>query len=54
MYYLQEVCGNLMLEKIFEFSSYGTGFDASGGFSLSDGSGFSENVTIFGAAMSSY
>ena len=37
-----------------KYSSYGTGFDASGGFSLSHGSGFSENVTIFGAAMSSY
>ena len=37
----------------YKYSGYGIGFDASGSFSLSDGSGFGKNVIIFGADMSS-
>ena len=35
------------------YSGYSIGFDASGRFSLSDGSGFGKIVIIFGAHMSS-
>ena len=37
----------------YKYSSYGIEFDASGKVSLSDGSGFGENVIIFGVDMSS-
>ena len=37
----------------YKHSAYGTGFDASWFFSLSDGSRFWKNVTIFGENMSS-
>ena len=33
---------------------YGIGFDACRSFSLTDGTGFSKNVIIFGADMNSY
>ena len=36
----------------YKYSGYGIGFDASGSFSLSNGSGFGKNV-IFGADKSS-
>ena len=36
-----------------KYSGYDIGFDACTSFSLSDGSGFSKNVIIFGADMSS-
>ena len=35
----------------YKYSGYGTGFDARGSFSLSEGSGFGKNVIIFGADM---
>ena len=35
------------------YSEYCIGFDAGGGFSLSDGSAFGKNVAIFGADVSS-
>ena len=37
----------------YSYSEYSIGFDARGGFSLSDGSAFGKNVTIFGADASS-
>ena len=37
----------------YEHCGYGTGFDARRTFLLSDGSGLSKNVIIFGAEMSS-
>ena len=37
----------------YEFSGYGTAFDASGSFALSDGSGFGKKVIIIGADMTS-
>ena len=37
----------------YKNSGYGVGFDARGSFSLSDGSGFGKNATIFVAKMSS-
>ena len=37
----------------YSYSPYGIGFDASGSFSLSDGSGFGKSIMIFGADMSS-
>ena len=48
----------LYIKKIADFDKYkysghGTGSDASGSFSLSDGIGFSKNVKISGADMSS-
>ena len=36
----------------YKYSGYGIGFDASGSFLLSDGSGFDKNVIVFGADMS--
>ena len=36
-----------------KYSEYGIGFDVHGSFSLSNGNGFSQNVIIFGADMSS-
>ena len=38
----------------YKYSVYGIGFDACGSFSLSDSSGFSKNIIIFGADMSSF
>ena len=37
----------------YKYSRYGIGCDASGSFSLYRGSGFSKNVIIFGAYISS-
>ena len=37
----------------YSYFGYGIEFGARGGFSLSDGSVFSKNVTIFGADISS-
>ena len=37
----------------YSYSEYCIGFDAGGGFSLSDGSAFGKNVAIFGADVSS-
>ena len=36
----------------YKYSGYSIGFDGRGSFSLSDGSGFDENVIIFGTDMS--
>ena len=38
---------------MYKYSGYGIGFDGSGSFSLSDGSGFGKNIIILGADMSS-
>ena len=43
---------NTDLDK-YKYFGYGIGFDARGRYSLSDGSGFGENVIIFGDDMSS-
>ena len=43
---------NSDLDK-YKYSGYGIGFDASGRFSLSDGSGFGKYKKIFGAYMNS-
>ena len=37
----------------YKYSGYDIGFDASGSFTLSDGSEFCKNVIIFGADVSS-
>lgn len=37
----------------YNYCGYGTGFNAHGDFSLSDGSGFDKNVIIFGGKTSS-
>ena len=43
---------NFDLDK-YKYSGYGIGFDAGTSFSLSDGSGFGQNVIIFGTDLSS-
>ena len=38
----------------YKYSAYGIRFDVSGSFSLSDGIGFSKNLILFGADISSF